>query len=40
LLYEVLAIVDILRAGKNREVKIGLLQLKKILSSEPSPKHN
>lgn len=40
LLYEVLAIVDILRAGKNREVKMGLLQLKKILSSEPSPKHN
>ena len=40
LLYEVLALVDILRAGKNREVTIGLLQLKKILSSEPSPKHN
>ena len=39
-LYEVLAIADILRAGKNREVKMGLLQLKKILSSEPSPKHH
>jgi hypothetical protein len=29
LLYEVLAIADILRAGKNRDVKMGLLQLKK-----------
>jgi hypothetical protein len=40
LLYEVLALVDILRAGKNREIKMGLLHLKKLLSSEPSPKHN
>jgi hypothetical protein len=40
LLYEVLALVDILRAGKNREVKMGLLHLKKLLNSEPSPKHN
>lgn len=40
LLYEVLALVDILRAGKNREIKMALLHLKKLLSSEPSPKHN
>jgi hypothetical protein len=33
-LYEALAIVDILRAGKVREVKSGLLQLKKILKIE------
>ena len=37
LLYEVLDLVDILRVGKNREVKIGHINLKKILSSEPSP---
>ncbi len=40
LLYEVLALVDVLRVGKNREIKMGLLHLKKLLSSEPSPKHN
>ena len=33
-LYEALAILDILRAGKNREVKIGLMQLKKLLTIE------
>lgn len=33
-LYEALAIVDILRAGKNREVKIGIQRLKKILNIE------
>jgi len=39
-LYEVLATIDILRAGKSREIKLGLIHLKKILSIEQPSEHN
>jgi hypothetical protein len=39
-LYEVLATIDILRAGKSREIKLGLIHLKKILSIEQTSEHN
>jgi hypothetical protein len=34
-LYKLLAMVDVLRVGKTREVKIALAELKKILLNEP-----
>ncbi|MBU3744396.1 MAG: hypothetical protein FGM61_07595 [Sediminibacterium sp.] len=39
-LYEVLALTDMIRAGKTREVKIANLGLRNIITNEPSPKHN
>ena len=39
-LYEVMAILDMVRAGKTREVKMAILDLSKIITDEPSPKHH
>jgi hypothetical protein len=39
-LYEVMALIDMARAGKTREVKMAILELSKIIKGEPSPKHN
>ena len=38
-LYEAMALIDMIRAGKTREVKMAMLELRKIISNEPSPKH-
>jgi hypothetical protein len=39
-LYEVMALIDMARAGRTREVKMAILELSKIIKGEPSPKHN
>jgi hypothetical protein len=39
-LYKLLALVDIIRVGKTREIKIALDELKKMILHEPSEKHN
>jgi hypothetical protein len=39
-LYEAMALLDMIRAGKTREVKMAIQQLKQIITNEPSPKHN
>jgi predicted transcriptional regulator len=38
-LYELLAMVDVLRVGKTREKKIAIAEIKKALSHEPSNKY-
>jgi len=39
-LYKLLALVDIIRVGKTRELKIALGELKNMILHEPSEKHN
>jgi hypothetical protein len=39
-LYKLLALVDIIRVGKTRELKIALGELKNMILHEPSKKHN